>query len=449
MQFVKRLGIGAALIAGLAAVGCGDSPTSYKEESLYSSQETRTGSKDKAYMSGLMQRVKHGDYQAAGELMEYVKGPQPAAKPAQESLPLQSVTDVYTGEPVRAVMDIDGELYWTPPIIRSETRRRIAAKPTTGAPRIQIDGGDKYYDVDTYDAINGVQLVPKHTSEFGEDLMFAMRMTNGGRFPDGTINVYLENPPSQAHADSAVAGIMSWQEATDRVAGQMGVPNRFGVRMVDRETRPGVVVRFEGQTRGDGRSNPIGVYASDEDIRDEFGRPLMAYVYVNPTAMRPEGVVGVAGHEFGHAAIPMNAGYGYSPYDGGHLPYAGPNNDNLMASIPYVNRPSDFEALITIVNYSLDATVIPYIVYAETDTQIDPPLGSPDMDGNGAVDFDDFFRFADVFGTTAIEGDLSNDGFVGFDDFFRFADAFGKSGTQLEQYAVSQKDREDYLNGTQ
>ena len=56
---------------------------------------------------------------------------------------------------------------------------------------------------------------------------------------------------------------------------------------------------------------------------------------------------------------------------------------------------------------------------------------STDFDGSGDVDFDDFFLFADHFGS--IEGDadfdpifdLDGSGAIDFPDFFRFADAFG------------------------
>jgi hypothetical protein len=52
-------------------------------------------------------------------------------------------------------------------------------------------------------------------------------------------------------------------------------------------------------------------------------------------------------------------------------------------------------------------------------------LAPGDFDGSGAVDFDDFFRLADVFGTADATVDLTGDGFVDFDDFFLFADHFG------------------------
>lgn len=49
-----------------------------------------------------------------------------------------------------------------------------------------------------------------------------------------------------------------------------------------------------------------------------------------------------------------------------------------------------------------------------------------DFDGNGKVEFDDFFLFADAFGSANPGFDLSGNGAVDFDDFFLFADNFGK-----------------------
>ena len=51
---------------------------------------------------------------------------------------------------------------------------------------------------------------------------------------------------------------------------------------------------------------------------------------------------------------------------------------------------------------------------------------------DSVVDFDDFFLFADNFGTTFQQGvfdplfDLDGNGSVNFDDFFIFADSFGR-----------------------
>jgi hypothetical protein len=56
---------------------------------------------------------------------------------------------------------------------------------------------------------------------------------------------------------------------------------------------------------------------------------------------------------------------------------------------------------------------------------------SSDFDGNGKVDFDDFFLFADAFGSRTPADlsrfDLSNNGVVDIDDFFLFAADFGKA----------------------
>ena len=50
-----------------------------------------------------------------------------------------------------------------------------------------------------------------------------------------------------------------------------------------------------------------------------------------------------------------------------------------------------------------------------------------DYDGNGKVDLFDFFLFADAFGGTDPEFDLTDDGKVDLFDFFVFADAFGST----------------------
>ncbi|GEM_PF-3959647 len=49
-----------------------------------------------------------------------------------------------------------------------------------------------------------------------------------------------------------------------------------------------------------------------------------------------------------------------------------------------------------------------------------------DFNGDGGVDFDDFFLFAAAFGSQEARFDLSRDGRVNFDDFFLFAEQFGK-----------------------
>ena len=53
-----------------------------------------------------------------------------------------------------------------------------------------------------------------------------------------------------------------------------------------------------------------------------------------------------------------------------------------------------------------------------------------DFDGDGRVNFGDFFLFADVFGRAAsgavVGYDLNGDGAIGLPDFFLFADVFGQ-----------------------
>ncbi|MCE2438803.1 MAG: cellulase family glycosylhydrolase [Candidatus Latescibacteria bacterium] len=49
-----------------------------------------------------------------------------------------------------------------------------------------------------------------------------------------------------------------------------------------------------------------------------------------------------------------------------------------------------------------------------------------DFDGGGQVDLADFLKFADAFGSQAVEFDLDNSGTVDFADFLAFANAFGQ-----------------------
>ncbi len=51
-----------------------------------------------------------------------------------------------------------------------------------------------------------------------------------------------------------------------------------------------------------------------------------------------------------------------------------------------------------------------------------------DFNGDGRVDFADFFEFVDAFGSSDPRFDLNGDGRVDFADFFEFVDAFGSSG---------------------
>jgi hypothetical protein len=75
-------------------------------------------------------------------------------------------------------------------------------------------------------------------------------------------------------------------------------------------------------------------------------------------------------------------------------------------------------------------------------TITDELLGDPivgDFDGDGLVDFPDFFLFADAFWKPSTEFDLTSDGFVDFADFFVFADAFGKSRPIFKLMALAEQ----------
>ena len=56
-----------------------------------------------------------------------------------------------------------------------------------------------------------------------------------------------------------------------------------------------------------------------------------------------------------------------------------------------------------------------------------------DIDGSAVVDYDDFFIFADNFGSESPDAaaDLDQDADVDYDDFFIFADNFGREGTYV------------------
>ena len=55
-----------------------------------------------------------------------------------------------------------------------------------------------------------------------------------------------------------------------------------------------------------------------------------------------------------------------------------------------------------------------------------PAASGVDFNGDGTVDFADFFEFVDAFGGSDPRFDLNGDGSVDFADFFEFVDAFGQ-----------------------
>ena len=60
-----------------------------------------------------------------------------------------------------------------------------------------------------------------------------------------------------------------------------------------------------------------------------------------------------------------------------------------------------------------------------TANTLDATTASTDFNGDGIVNFADFFEFVDAFGTSDTLFDLNGDGIVNFADFFEFVDAFG------------------------
>ena len=86
------------------------------------------------------------------------------------------------------------------------------------------------------------------------------------------------------------------------------------------------------------------------------------------------------------------------------------------------------DAAGTFANLRPHLEVVPVII----DVIESPRPHSPDFDGDDFVDIDDFFMFADAFGSTEPEFDVDGDGMVGLEDFFRFADAFGKPAPDKE-----------------
>ena len=86
------------------------------------------------------------------------------------------------------------------------------------------------------------------------------------------------------------------------------------------------------------------------------------------------------------------------------------------------------DAAETFANLRPHLEVVPVII----DIIESPRPHSPDFDGNDFVDIDDFFMFADAFGTTEPDFDIDGDGMVDLEDFFQFADAFGKPASDTE-----------------
>lgn len=127
-------------------------------------------------------------------------------------------------------------------------------------------------------------------------------------------------------------------------------------------------------------------------------------------------------------------------------------NDEFTQSDLIINEYSlksvggDQQSFTTVIIGRVAAGEVDLSIPAGEITQVDPVTGSgdeaTDFNGDGLVDFDDFFLFVDAFGQDASGDrapyDLDGSGFIDLDDFFRFADAFGQSAKVVavpESYA--------------
>jgi hypothetical protein len=127
--------------------------------------------------------------------------------------------------------------------------------------------------------------------------------------------------------------------------------------------------------------------------------------------------------------------------DGGTVQYGGsllgtkpstaPDQGGVLAYFTFRALRTDAEVSVDILRRTLygEDTV------AGRKVRIRPPGKGADFDGNGVVDFTDFFLFADAFGKPATgeaaKFDLDASGAVDFGGFFIFADNFGKSVAKL------------------
>jgi len=82
-----------------------------------------------------------------------------------------------------------------------------------------------------------------------------------------------------------------------------------------------------------------------------------------------------------------------------------------------------------------------FLAVSSTATISDEVTGdlAADFDGDGVVDFPDFFLFAAAFWTENETYDLNGDGFINFSDFFLFSDAFGQQLPAFKLLALAQE----------
>jgi len=116
------------------------------------------------------------------------------------------------------------------------------------------------------------------------------------------------------------------------------------------------------------------------------------------------------------------------------------SGSGLVGKLTFSTTDAFTETDLLIVVYSTkqfggEQTEIESSIFARISTQTvgtgseEPSGPNADFSGDGVVDFNDFFMFADAFGATETDPryDLDSNGQVDFSDFFLFADAFGKT----------------------
>jgi hypothetical protein len=79
-------------------------------------------------------------------------------------------------------------------------------------------------------------------------------------------------------------------------------------------------------------------------------------------------------------------------------------------------------------------TIVPLLLLPVSAVIAQP---SSDFNGDGAVDFSDFFLFADAYGGDDTAYDLDGNGRVDLDDFFVFTDAFGEGTAESQDLSIS------------
>ena len=121
----------------------------------------------------------------------------------------------------------------------------------------------------------------------------------------------------------------------------------------------------------------------------------------------------------------------FTDADGDALSYTAASSDEAIATIALVG------SVVTVAAVGEGSTTATLTATDADGASVTVEFGvvvgrlSGDFDGNGTVNFDDFFLFADSFGSTpasenwSVVFDLVGDDVINFDDFFVFADSFG------------------------